>query len=63
MTPYGGMLDDEEVASVLTYVRNSFGNKAPAVTAQKVKQVRSAIKTKTGFYTPDELLTQHPMEK
>jgi mono/diheme cytochrome c family protein/glucose/arabinose dehydrogenase len=63
MTPYGGMLDDEEVASVLTYIRNSFGNKAPAVTAQKVKQVRAAVKPKTGFYTPDELLTQHPMEK
>ena len=63
MTPYEGMLDDEEVASVLTYVRNAFGNKAPAVTAQKVKQVRAAIKTKTGFYKPDELLTQHPMEK
>ena len=63
MTPYEGMLDDEEVASVLTYIRNAFGNKAPAVTAQKVKQVRAAIKTKTGFYKPDELLTQHPMEK
>jgi mono/diheme cytochrome c family protein len=63
MTPYEGMLDDEEVASVLTYVRNAFGNKAPAVTSQKVKQVRAAIKTKTGFYKPDELLTQHPMEK
>jgi hypothetical protein len=56
-------LDDEEVASVLTYVRNAFGNKAPAVTTQKVKQVRASIKTKTGFYKPDELLTQHPMEK
>ena len=29
MTPFGGLLNDEEVAAVLTYVRNSFGNKAP----------------------------------
>jgi len=25
MTPYEGMLDDTEIAAVLTYVRNSFG--------------------------------------
>jgi mono/diheme cytochrome c family protein len=60
MTPFGGMLKDDELASVLTYVRNSFGNKAPAVSAKKVKEVRAATKNKTGFYTPDELLKQHP---
>jgi mono/diheme cytochrome c family protein/glucose/arabinose dehydrogenase len=63
MTPYAGMLNDQEMATVLTYVRNAFGNKAPAVTAEKVKQVRAAIKDKSGFYTPDELLKQHPMEQ
>jgi hypothetical protein len=55
------MLNDEEVAAVLTYVRNSFGNKAPAVTPGKVKEVRAATKAKTGFYSPDELLQQHPL--
>ena len=63
MTPYGGMLNDQEMATLLTYVRNAFGNKAPAVSAEKVKQVRAAIKDKSGFYTPDELLKQHPMEQ
>ena len=63
MTPFEGMLKDEEVAAVITYVRNSFGNKASAVTAAKVKTVRAAIKAKVGFYTPEELLKQHPMEK
>ncbi|MCJ8166558.1 GDSL-type esterase/lipase family protein [Pontibacter sp. E15-1] len=62
MTPFGGMLKDEEVAAVLTYVRNSFGNKASAVTPQKVKEVREATKGKTGFYSPQELLEQHPAE-
>ncbi|CAN5884060.1 GDSL-type esterase/lipase family protein [soil metagenome] len=62
MTPFGGMLKDEEVAAVLTYVRNSFGNKAPAVSPAKVAQVRAATKDKTGFYSPDELLKIHPME-
>ena len=62
MTPFEGMLKDEEVAAVITYVRNSFGNKASAVKAAKVKTVRAAIKAKVGFYTPEELLKQHPME-
>ncbi len=62
MTPFGGILKDEEVAAVLTYVRNSFGNKAPAVTAEKVAGVRTATKAKAGFYTPGELVGQHPLE-
>ena len=63
MTPFGGMLNDKEVAAVLTYVRNSFGNKAPAVEERTVKKVREFIKQKEGFYSPDELLLLHPMEK
>lgn len=35
-------LTDREIADVLTYVRNSFGNKASAVTAAQVKAVRAA---------------------
>ena len=63
MTPFAGMLNDEEVAAVLTYVRNSFGNKAPAISPDKVKMTRAAVKDKTGFYSPEELLNQHPLEK
>ncbi len=63
MTPFGRMLKDDEIAAVVTYVRNSFGNKASVVTPAKVKQVRAATKGKTGFYLPGELLKQHPMEK
>jgi len=63
MTPFEGLLSDEEVAAVLTYVRNSFGNNAPAISPEKVKQVRAAVNDKAGFYSPTELLTQHPLEK
>ena len=63
MTPFGGMLKDAEIASVLTYVRNSFGNKAPTVSADQVKQIRAATKSKVGFYAPDELLKAHPFQK
>ena len=34
-------LSDEQVADVLTYVRNSFGNKSSAITPQEVKKQRS----------------------
>jgi mono/diheme cytochrome c family protein len=60
MTPFEGLLSDEEVAAVLTFVRNSFGNKAPAISPDKVKEVRKAIEGKKGFYSPAELLQQHP---
>lgn len=63
MTPFGGLLNDQELADVLTYVRNSFGNQASVVTPEKVKEVRAGIKDKTGFYSPEELLKEHPLEK
>jgi mono/diheme cytochrome c family protein len=34
---------DEEIAAVLTYVRNNFGNKAPAVKPEQVKALRSEV--------------------
>lgn len=63
MTAYGNMLNDEEIAAVLTYVRNSFGNKASVITADKVSKVRNSTKDKSGFYTPEELLEIHPLEQ
>ena len=42
--PALNVLKDQEIADVLTYVRNSFGNKASAVTAAEVKAVRAKIK-------------------
>lgn len=62
MTPFEGMLSDEEVAAVLTFVRNAFGNEAPPVSPSKVQAVRAAIEEKKGFYSPEELLRQHPHE-
>jgi mono/diheme cytochrome c family protein len=34
---------DEQIAAVLTYVRNSFGNKAPAVKPEQVTALRSEV--------------------
>jgi mono/diheme cytochrome c family protein len=36
-------LSDQQLANVLTYVRNSFGNKASAVTPDQVKAFRGEV--------------------
>jgi mono/diheme cytochrome c family protein len=61
MMGFGPMLNDKEVAGVLTYIRNSFGNKAPAVKPEAVQKIREETKNKNDFYTPDELLKLHPL--
>jgi mono/diheme cytochrome c family protein len=43
----GAPMTDEEVASVLTYVRASFGNTASAVTVEDVAKVRTATAGRT----------------
>jgi mono/diheme cytochrome c family protein len=40
MPPVGANFKDQEIADVLTYVRNSFGNKASAISADQVKTLR-----------------------
>src|SRR5688572_23972784 len=40
MPPWGGGLNDAEVAAVATYVRSNFGNEADPVTADLVAQIR-----------------------
>jgi mono/diheme cytochrome c family protein len=59
MTPFK-MLSDQEVAEVLSFVRNTFGNKAPMVTAETVKRVRAATQSQKSFYTPAELRKAYP---
>jgi mono/diheme cytochrome c family protein len=41
--PAQAYLTDQQVADVLTYVRNNFGNKASAVQVAEVKAVRATI--------------------
>ena len=42
--PSQDFLTDQQMADVLTYIRNNFGNKASAVTVGEVKAVRAANK-------------------
>ena len=43
MPSFGWNLSDENIADVVTYVRNSWGNAAPAVSAGEVKDLRKAM--------------------
>lgn len=62
MTAFRSILKDEEVAAVLTYVRNSWGNKAAPVLPEAVGKVREATKGQTTFWKPEDLLKAHPLE-
>ena len=54
MPPVAGV-SDGDIADVLTYVRQSFGNKANPVTADQVKAVRAATAGRTTPWTTAEL--------
>ncbi|EIK96166.1 gluconate 2-dehydrogenase [Pseudomonas sp. M47T1] len=44
MPSFGWKLNDNDIAAVLTYVRNSWGNAAPGVAAEQVAKARTALK-------------------
>jgi mono/diheme cytochrome c family protein len=43
MPSYGWQLKDDQVANVLTYIRNSWGNAAPAVSPDEVARLRASV--------------------
>jgi mono/diheme cytochrome c family protein len=55
MPPLGAALSDEEAASVLTFVRRSFGNKGAPVLPAEVKETRQAYLHRTTPWTEAEL--------
>lgn len=55
MPPWGPTLSDEQIANVLTYVRNEWGNKAPPVTTEQVAKIRQEIANKQDMFTAAEL--------
>ncbi|MDF2376801.1 MAG: GDSL-type esterase/lipase family protein [Verrucomicrobiales bacterium] len=63
MTAFKALLDDKEMAAVLTFVRNTWGNKASVITPAKVKEVREATRAQQAFYAPADLLKEHPIEE
>ncbi|HUF63300.1 MAG TPA: cytochrome c [Verrucomicrobiales bacterium] len=62
MPPQGLLVNDEDLAAVLTYVRNSWGNSASVITPEMVKRVKEENRGKVGMWTVEELLKAHPLE-
>jgi mono/diheme cytochrome c family protein len=57
MAGMGAAYSDEQLADVLSYIRNSFGNKASVVTAEQVKKVRAELGGRSQPLSADELMT------
>lgn len=55
MPPQGAVLSDQDIANVLTFVRNSWGNKGGLVTKEMVQKVREAEKSRAAPWTMAEL--------
>jgi mono/diheme cytochrome c family protein len=64
MVPWRESLTDEEIAAVLTYVRQNpdWGNNAPEVKPERVKDVREKTKSRKQPYSPEELLKISPAD-
>jgi mono/diheme cytochrome c family protein len=63
MTGFGGLLTDTEIAAVLTYARNSFGNDATAVYPEEVAKIREQIKDRQVFYMVEDILKENPFKE
>ena len=49
MTPFEHMLKDDEIAAVLTFIRNSFGNKAGPILPEQVAKLGREKKISSVF--------------
>ena len=55
MPAMGAAMSDDDLAAVLTYMRQSWGNKAPEITAEQVKTIRGQVGNRTQPWSGDEL--------
>jgi mono/diheme cytochrome c family protein len=56
MNAFGQQLSDREIAEVLSYIRNTWGNEYPIVEEAEVASIRAAVGGRSTSYTPAELL-------
>ena len=63
MTAFRDLLKDDELAAVLTFVRNTWGNESSVISADTVKRIRAETSGRTTFWHPDDLLAEHPLEQ
>ena len=56
MQPWEGQYTDAQLAAILTYVRSDWGNSAPPIPAEAVKQMREELKDRKDQWTYAELM-------
>ena len=56
MPAMGAALPEDDLAAVLTYMRQAWGNKAPAISPQEIKAVKDKVGNHTQPFTPEEIL-------
>jgi mono/diheme cytochrome c family protein len=62
MPGFALLLSDEEVAAVIDYVRNSFGNESEFIQADQVSRIRQSIEGRQDFYRIEENMGEHPIQ-
>jgi mono/diheme cytochrome c family protein len=53
--PPVGMWKDRDIAAVLTYVRQEWGNNAPPITEETVAKARQSIGSRSSPWSPAEI--------
>jgi len=61
MPPQGAQLNDAQIASIVTYVRQSFGNKEGAINEDLVSSLRKESEGRSKPWTAPELLMKYPL--
>jgi mono/diheme cytochrome c family protein/glucose/arabinose dehydrogenase len=51
-----GVLEDEQIATILTYIRNEWGHSYPPVSTDSVKKIRAETAERVDAWTQEELL-------
>ena len=62
MTGFRSLLPDQELAAVLTYVRNSWSNRTKPIDANAVARVRKQTAKDATFWFANDLLAKYPLE-
>jgi mono/diheme cytochrome c family protein len=57
-----GLLDDQKIAGIVTYLRRAWGNQATAITPEEVAQVRSLSASRKQMWTAEELKALPPLQ-
>ncbi len=58
MPPWRDVMTDEQIAAVATYIRSTWGNKAPPIKPEDVKPQREATAGRSTAWSPAELMAQ-----